>query len=1767
MTNYKPNQNDSVVYAGAAVQDLGAAGHSQEGDYHASLFILQNGNAFQRVQPPTENTSCLSTTPAVPKMGVRARIADWPPKREPFNDTLKPVALQGTQQLGINRSFTSTKGFHNGQMLHNPNVCGSSGFRGLYRSLRRRSREAEFQDSWPKSPRLPSRYFTPLRSRSNSEITLSEYDTEEFFEFRGNKYVTGMPLYREYGSTSSIDVQGVSEQSFFDILKEFCTEKPDQRSAAPEKFTDLLRVDCNVDFNLRFAAKSNIDSQNDQSPKEELQTLQKEKERTRKKNPKVEAGDILLRKLRVSKSDTEPVKSCTDQEDSRPQNSNKPWVCLKSFAHYDVQSILFDLNEVVSSRAYVAQRRNTTTGASAASTSVSRMVTPEGPDSAFMSTEDLNCKENLETDLGDNNSNDLLLSCPHFRNETGGMSERNVCFSKASAVSNIRDESCFYESPPIMHCTNASISVLEVPKEMKQINWEKLKHCSIEHVDLGARFYQEYFYGKEHSSYFGIDEKLGPVAVSIRREKLDDHKDYGPQYQYRIIFRTSELRTLRGSILEDAIPSTAKHGTVRGLPVKEILEYIIPELNSSCLRLSVSTSKVADQLLKLDEQGLSKKHKVGVLYCKAGQSTEEEMYNNEEASAPFEEFMLLLGEKVCLKGFTKYAAQLDTKTDSTGTHSLYTEHQDYEVMFHVSTMLPYTPNNRQQLLRKRHIGNDIVTVIFQEPGALPFTPQNIRSHFQHVFVIVRVHNPCTENVCYSVSVTRSKDVPPFGPAIPSGVKFHKSDVFRDFLLAKLINAENAAHKSEKFHLMAIRTRQEYLKDLAENFITSTPIDSGGKFTLISLTSKKKEKNKPRLGAELYSCGTITWRVLAQDFAQGGEIDCMFGVSEEFIILIEQSSKEVVFNCLCGDVIGWTPDTSTLKIFFGRGDHIFARTVDSNPDDVKEVIQRLKVTTKGCETVDMTLRRNGLGQLGFHVKYDGTVAEVEEYGFAWQAGLRQGSRLVEICKVAVATLNHDQMIDLLRTSVTVKVVIVPPFEDGTPRRGCTETYEMNTVEHKPELESLPAGYRPPYRSSPAWQWSGPASHNMSQPQRWSSLGQVQSLTRSQKPSVSYHETHSLQTKRPVSFPEAPYSASSSLGLTERIQTHRNPSGSFSTPGSANSANSNIPPYNRSTTTPERFTTPQRPLVHYEQQYRHEAVISGDPSSGGLGSQEGIMEHQKPEQLWHIPASARVTSFAGSNVNKRHNRQEVVGKESPNRHPKGETQYSSHSSSNTLSSNASSSHSDDRWFDMPSRMETEQDPVTRGGVNGSNTDAAIYNPSPNVNSKPLRPSHPNDKMQKVINVSTTFSGTPDQSGRTADWPGYITDKRKESLASLNNSSQNKLFRSKMYTTNINSSPRGLPSSSSSDMLKDSSIVNSGQSSASQLFKPSGAENPWPCKIPHSSSFQLSASVPKSFSCSQPMKNKSPAEWKISEETPTRPPTMTDVKKQIDMTSKNIFGEPRLRASLRDLRYPRKNYKSSIEDDLKKLIILDNPRTEQESESTNPPRTALQRTLSDESICSGRRDTSYASTVGFEQTLPNDNVFTSAYPCKTLPVHRHYQQQASPNLPDKKSNISSSEHSLTDAHDKVQGSRIDPGMMPLPDTASGLEWSSLVSAAKAYEVQRAVSLFSLGDPLPSPDARPLINPVCTSMPFEKVTSPQTTSGISEGSTTALTGKVHQLEAMLKQLHNDLEKEKQDKVALQFEVASLRQNNQLLQEESQCATEQLRKFAQLFSNTVEKK
>uniref|UniRef100_A0A673H418 Signal-induced proliferation-associated 1-like protein 3 n=1 Tax=Sinocyclocheilus rhinocerous TaxID=307959 RepID=A0A673H418_9TELE len=1629
---------------------------------------------------------------SVPKMGVRARIAEWPPRRALSRESLLENG-QGSHPDDLNSEDGLTRG-------------------GETRLLQGGTRDSDFLESGQTSaPCTPQRFrtsgFAPLRQRSNSEITLSEQDETE---------VEGR-LFREYGSTSSINVQAVPEQSFFDMLSQFQQERPDQRSTAPAKLGELLGASLEGPPSHAFLSTPRPDDR----PENCL----------RKKSGGTESSlgtSSLFRKLRSSsRGETETPRGDSDDTRLPETMSSIPWVCVRSFAHFDAQSVLFDLHEAAARRSYATQRRNTATGASAASSAavslaVSRAIALGGVEPSFSSTDDLRLEHSEQggsASINPKSQQQLLLSCPHFINETGSYRERNVSFLSSWAE---RGEAGIVEARLRPRCSNASVSKLEVPPEVQATRLERLQQHCIEHVDLGARYYHEHFYGKEHWNYFGTDEKLGPVALSIRREKLDDTKDLKDQYQYRIIFRTSELVTLRGAILEDAILSTAKHGTVRGLPLKEVLEYVLPELSVSCLRMALSTPKVTEQLLKVDEQGLCQKHKVGILLCRAGQSTEEEMYNNEEATPAFTAFLELLGETVCLRGFNKYAAQLDTKTDSTGTHSLYTTYQDYEIMFHVSTMLPYMPNNPQQLLRKRHIGNDIVTIIFQEPGALPFTPQNIRSHFQHVFVIVRVHNPCSDNTCYSVAVTRMKDVPPFGPPLPSsGLTFRDPAAFRAFLLAKIINAENAAHKSEKFHAMATRTRQGYLRDLAENCISTTPLDTAGKLNnLISLASKRKERIRAREGAEMGALGALVWRVLAQDFSGGGtELPCALAISNEYIVLADCSTKEVIFNCFCADVIGWTAERLALKIFYGRGDHVALRVPEGSAQDIREVVQRLKALTIGCETVDMTLRRNGLGQLGFHVRLAGTVSEVEEYGFAWQAGLRQGSRLVEICKVAAVTLSHEQMIDLLRTSVTVKVVIIPPFEEGRARRGCTEEYEMKMMEQKGEAEPVAAGYRSGQRT-PVWRWdSPPGTHSSAQ--RWTPSGPPPVPSRTQKAliPIPYREPQHTSAKRPVSYPENHYSVSPLGG--DRGMTYRNPSASFSSPSSGFSSTAlGVPGLSG----PFRSLQPFDPHVTVD--------VSSGESSSGFTSQESTMERNKSEPMWHVSASSRGVSVGSAP--RRQTRQDVAGKDSPNRHSKGEAHYSSHSSSNTLSSNASSSHSNERWFDsvgggvsgaLSDPSDPDPDPMCKGGSSDSGIDASLYTPSPNT--KGAKPSRSlAGTPHKPLHGSATYSGLQELSGAAGE------GRRRESSPIIASANQSKNYRTRTFPP---------PGSANFDNFKPRCCIYSEMYTLVTCYTPQGyktpavADKPRPFRsstvTPTPGAAQLSSSAPKSFS-------KSKSTWQQEENSTATSTTSTDSNgnKQVDTNSKNVFGQPRLRASLRDLRSPRRSHKSTIEDDLKKLIIMDNP--------TESPHRTLQRTFSDESLCSGRRDSSYASTPLFEgQVPPSDLLFTC-----TLPTRRHgHNTNHEALMPSKKVPLSASELSLTEVRDKVPPlRRLDPGLMPLPDTACGLEWSSLVNAAKAYEGMRQclfdtsvskvkLRYFKLREPI-----------LCFEAPND------------------LSGRLCHLEVMLKQLNSDLEKEKQDKAALLAEMANLRQNNQRLQEESHSASEQLRKFSKILSTTM---
>jgi hypothetical protein len=191
-------------------------------------------------------------------------------------------------------------------------------------------------------------------------------------------------------------------------------------------------------------------------------------------------------------------------------------------------------------------------------------------------------------------------------------------------------------------------------------------------------------------------------------------------------------------------------------------------------------------------------YKFGVLYCQESQTKKEKMFSNENDSTDFDDFMSMLGESVVLKGFPSYRGGLDNQHDSTGTHSIYSKYRDYEIMFHVSTMLPYSFDNPQQLERKRHLGNDIVVVVFKE-GNTPYVPACISSDFNHVVAVVSAVRQ-DGKLFYRLSVASKDGVPAFTPHLPDPALFEAGPKFRDIILCKRTPIFPTLVKATRFSL-------------------------------------------------------------------------------------------------------------------------------------------------------------------------------------------------------------------------------------------------------------------------------------------------------------------------------------------------------------------------------------------------------------------------------------------------------------------------------------------------------------------------------------------------------------------------------------------------------------------------------------------------------------------------------------------------------------------------------------------------------------------------------------------------------------------------------------------------------------------------------------------------------------------------------------------------------------------------------------------------------
>ncbi|KAK9885269.1 hypothetical protein WA026_010767 [Henosepilachna vigintioctopunctata] len=318
------------------------------------------------------------------------------------------------------------------------------------------------------------------------------------------------------------------------------------------------------------------------------------------------------------------------------------------------------------------------------------------------------------------------------------------------------------------------------------------------------------FFLQEHSTLIGHDENFGPVLLSVKTENV------ASQEHTRILLR------LRTGTMHEIVPTSCLGSNPTPAKMAKLLNEQLEVDNF----MPIVSPKTTNLIANYDEHVLVSHFKFGILYQKFGQTTEEELFCNNSTSTAFDHFLEMLGQKILLKDHKGYRGGLDIKNGHTGEEAIYEVFKEREIMFHVSTLLPFTEGDPQQLQRKRHIGNDIVAIVFQEENT-PFTPDMIASHFLHAFIVVQVLDQKGPVSRYKVSVTARQDVPFFGPTLPTPAIFDHGPEFKEFLLTKLINAENACYKAEKFAKLELRTRTSLLESLTDELKEKTNEFLGG----------------------------------------------------------------------------------------------------------------------------------------------------------------------------------------------------------------------------------------------------------------------------------------------------------------------------------------------------------------------------------------------------------------------------------------------------------------------------------------------------------------------------------------------------------------------------------------------------------------------------------------------------------------------------------------------------------------------------------------------------------------------------------------------------------------------------------------------------------------------------------------------------------------------------------------------------------------------------
>ncbi|EDR26839.1 rap GTPase-activating protein, putative [Entamoeba dispar SAW760] len=341
------------------------------------------------------------------------------------------------------------------------------------------------------------------------------------------------------------------------------------------------------------------------------------------------------------------------------------------------------------------------------------------------------------------------------------------------------------------------------------------KYDGVGIIPLDCPWYICYFMGRPQA-HFVCTTQNGPLLLSLTTIN-DQMAPPGKKGGVMAIYR-SKQQEIKKIIPFGLIGKTEKQITVNQL--KSIVPIVLQsmEINIKQQFKPFKKAKLDIELKNYETSQGGIDYKFGLLYCKKGQTTEQEMYDNTEdnnISNEYNDFIKLIGNIIELKGHKGFRAGLDVNSNTTGIKSVYTMFYSSEIMFHVATMLPHVIQDEQKTEKKRHIGNDFCVLIYKEGDEI-VDLNSFKSHFNSIFVIVKkipselIIDHSTQ---YLVETWRGNDVPEFEPYLPIEGSYIPKEFIREYLLSTMINGQIASYSGSEMKPKMVQARDICLKNI------------------------------------------------------------------------------------------------------------------------------------------------------------------------------------------------------------------------------------------------------------------------------------------------------------------------------------------------------------------------------------------------------------------------------------------------------------------------------------------------------------------------------------------------------------------------------------------------------------------------------------------------------------------------------------------------------------------------------------------------------------------------------------------------------------------------------------------------------------------------------------------------------------------------------------------------------------------------------------------